>query len=318
MAGKQGAAEAIAETPLEPITLYFDLQDGFTADLEVISRVSLAWAAAIKEAAYMIDPLLEVRVEVSDATSGSFSLNGILRNLHITKDGETLTLRALAFVVVAWMSTHAMDYAFEKGADIVTGHEQDAFTPEQKRELREIVEKAMADKAGAQRVQQVYREAERDPAIKGMGATQKRGERPAYIVPRSEFRARSGRGGANVLEETINRRTTVEEVRVMLISPVLLPGTRRWRVQSSVGEFGVTIKDQDFLNQVLMGTTHLRMRGGIEMVVELETHEEFRNGVWETTDRNVLKVERLIEPPTQGDLPFAPTTKDDQSDDDGH
>ena len=66
---------------------------------------------------------------------------------------------------------------------------------------------------------------------------------------------------------------------------------------------------------MVAGTTSLRMRAGIEMEVELETHEEFRNGVWEIIDRNVLRVIQLIQPPTQGELlSFAPPD-DDQPDD---
>lgn len=318
--GKRMPPIVLAPAPaVEPVSLYFDLEPGFVADLEVVSRTALAWASAIREAAYIIDPSLEVRIEVASGTPGSFSLNAWLRDvakgLGITKEDEDLTLKAVALFVLIWMGGHALDYTFDRVADFVTGHTEGAFTDEQRSELTDIIHKAVQDKVASQRVQLVYREAERDPAIRGLGATQNAGERPAVIVPRSEFRVRAGQE-ADSHQETITRRHSVERVRVGLISPVLLPGTRRWRLRSSQGEFGATIKDQEFINRVLTGTTRIRMRAGIEMDVQLETTEEFRGGVWQVIERNVLHVDRLIEPPTQGDLGL-PAPQYDEPDDDG-
>jgi hypothetical protein len=299
----------------EPVSLYLDLEPGRVADMEVVARTALAFAKAVRDLAYVVDPSIELRIELSSGTPGSLSLNSILRNLK-NKDGEALTLKAIGSVILIWFSIHALDYTFEQVADLVTGkgHEEQRFSPEQKRELQEIVGKAVNDKVAAQHLQGVYREIERDPAIKGVGATRTPGERPAVIIPRSEFRARAGLGGGPV-EQTVNRRVNVEHIRVGLISPVLLPGNRRWKLRSGQGEFGAAIKDQDFIERVLTGTTAIRMKAGIEMDVELETTEEFKNGVWEVQERNVLRVDNLIEPPSQGDLGL-PAPEDHQPDDD--
>jgi len=298
----------MAETP---ISLYFDLEPGQVADLEVIARASLAFVAATQEAAYLIDPSLDLRVELSSGTEGSLSLNAILRNLR-DKKGESITLGAIALIVVSWLSHHAMDYAFEKGADLITGKEEHAkqFTAEQRKELQEIVGHALDRKVGHEQVQRFYREIERDPAIRGVGATTLHDVRPEQIVPRSEFARRAGQGVPSI--QTVNRRVTTERVRLILISPVLLPGNRRWKFRSTQGEFGAAIKDSEFTNRVLSGTTAVRMKAGIEMMVDLETIEEFRHGVWEVIERNVTHVDRLIEPPTQGDLLF-PSGDDQQS-----
>ncbi|MDB5695099.1 MAG: hypothetical protein JWN21_642, partial [Sphingomonas bacterium] len=47
-----------------PISLYIDLEEGELADLEIVSRAAIAWAEAIREAAFILDPTVEVRVEL--------------------------------------------------------------------------------------------------------------------------------------------------------------------------------------------------------------------------------------------------------------
>jgi hypothetical protein len=297
-----------------PISLYLQLEENKTADLEVIARASLAFASAIKEVAYIIDPRLEIRVELLSGTEGSLSLNSFLRNIS-KKPGEAITLGAIALIVLSWFGNHALDYAFEKSMDAVaeafhleTGEK---FSEAQKAELAAIVQKAEALRPAEPQVQRVYREIERDPTITGIGATSVAGERPDVILPRTEFRARAGQG--RPVEETLQRRVMAQQVRVGLISPVLIPGNRRWKLKGPQGEFGAVIKDQAFINSVLSGTTSVRMKTGIEMVVELETVEEFKNGVWEIVERDVTEVYDLIEPPQQSDLWLEPDNGDPDS-----
>lgn len=282
-----------------PITLYLDLEEGQVADLEVVARASLAFAAAIKDLAYVIDPSLDLRIELLSGTEGSLGLNNRLRSLK-QKAGETLTLAAIIGAVMGWFGEEVRHYGFEKLMAHITGEDHEGFNPEQRKELEEMLRKASEGKVSEQHVHRIYQELDRDPKIKGVGATQVRGEKPQVIVPKSEFAARAGRAAPR--EETINRRVRVEDVQVLLISPVLVPGNRRWKLKSAQGEFGATIKDAEFINRVLSGTTNVRMKSGIEMNIELETVEEFRHGVWEVIERDVLRVNGLIEPPSQGDL----------------
>ena len=64
-----------------PLSLYLDLEKGATADLEVVSRAALAWSAAIKDLAFILDPSIEIRVEIASGTPGSFSLNSLIRTV---------------------------------------------------------------------------------------------------------------------------------------------------------------------------------------------------------------------------------------------
>lgn len=296
-----------------PISLYFDLEEGGVADLEVVSRAALAFSAAVQEIAYLIDPSLDIRIELESGSRGSLSLNAILRNLK-NKKGESLTLGAVAAMILFWLGNHALDYGWERLMDAITGHDEGALSAEQTKQIGDIVTQAIDKRLGEAEVQRFYREVERDPVIKGVGGTPERGERPHVIVPRADFAERAGR--TEPREVTVSRRVRVDTVRVLLISPVLLPGNRRWKLRSAQGEFGAAIKDQEFIQRVLTGTTTVRMKAGIEMDVELETVEEFRHGVWEVIERNVTHVDNLIEPPGQLDLGLFESDDQKPGDDD--
>ena len=64
-----------------PISLYLDLVPGEKADLEVAARASLAFAEAIKAAAYFLEPGLQVKIELESGSEGNLSLNSILKRL---------------------------------------------------------------------------------------------------------------------------------------------------------------------------------------------------------------------------------------------
>jgi hypothetical protein len=45
---------------------------------------------------------------------------------------------------------------------------------------------------------------------------------------------------------------------------------------------------------------------GIQMVLDIETTEELRGGVWVITQTDVVRVVRLLPPPRQGSLILSP------------
>ena len=62
-----------------PISLYLDLAEGESANIEVVAKAALAWSAAVKELAYVIDPSMEVEIELISGTEGSLDLNACLK-----------------------------------------------------------------------------------------------------------------------------------------------------------------------------------------------------------------------------------------------
>jgi hypothetical protein len=298
-----------------PISLYLDLEDGQTADIEVVARTALAFSAAIKECAYILDPSLEVRVELASGTAGSLSLNSIIKSIKKAKD-EPVTLGAVALLMAiwiggqvgAWTVEQALDHMFNAG---VAEHHK--FSAEELKQIQETVQEALNGRIAERQVQQIYREVERDKVIKGIGIPREPGQRPEVIVPRSEFPARAG---MDALEVTSTHRTVPQRITVVLVSPMLVPGTRRWRFQAPWGEFGAPITDQEFTERVLTGTTAVPMVAGIQMDVELQTEERLRNGVWVPGRRWVTRIYAMRHPPVQGGLPFAEPQNDQSRQDD--
>ncbi|MET4722024.1 hypothetical protein ABIF63_006130 [Bradyrhizobium japonicum] len=296
-----------------PISLYLELEPKATADLEAVARATLSFAAAVKEVAYVLDPSLEVSLKFASGTEGSLSLNTILKTLK-EKTTDPATLTAIGLVVLSWFGTDIRQYLMTQSLDAAFKTEK-KLSPEEIQQITQAVMKAIEGKVAERNVQQVYRELEKDPAVKGVGATPEPGSKPATIVPRSEF----PRYTTPLEEESIvEKRTREEPERVTLISPVLLPGERRWRFSSHEGEFGAPIKDEMFLSDVLQGRHPIVMRTGIEMDVILQTKEDKENGVWVVKERNVLKVINTSPAPTQEELelPKAAIKPNDNQDED--
>lgn len=298
-----------------PLSLYFDLEKGRAADLEVVARAAIAWSEAIQELAFMVDPSAQVRVELASGTAGSLSLDAIIRfvadRLPDRKTVATIVLTSLFWTLeqgAAWTIGQVLDAM--KGADaapVVAG-----LSDKDKQDIAERVAKQLESRTAALQVQRVYREAERDPAIKGVGTTTQPGKRPEVVVPRAAFAERAGH--AQIREETITKRVVPQTVHVTLVRPVLVEDrTRRWRFSTSHGEFSANMKDQTFLRRLLNGSFGVLMVTGIQMVLDIETTEEFRGGVWVVTQTDVVRVVRLVPPPRQGVLPLAPTGEDEGS-----
>lgn len=275
-----------------PISLYLDLEEGQKADLEVVARASLAFAATIRQVAAILDPSIEVRIEFASGTPGSLSVNSLIRAVR-QMAGKRPRLTAIALGVLAFFVDKGGGYTF----DLVMDYLRSKDAPEAAKllsnaEMEEIaaaVVKVVEGDVAKEQRQEVYRELQRDPAIIGVGATLQPGTRPAVVVPRSEFVERAG--GVVSKVETIARRTSDQVMPVVLISPVLKPVPRSWKFQyGSLPEFGATMKDQDFLQAMVAGGIPVPLKAGIEMVIVLEIKEELEGEVWVVKERNVVKV----------------------------
>lgn len=305
----------------QPLSLYLDLEPGQVADLEVVASAALAWAAAIRETAYILDPSIEVRVELASGTAGSLSLNAILRSVRDTVTDKQ-TIRTIIITALVWAFQETASWTYGQILDALKGEDAApvaaGLSDEDKEDIARRVAKALEGKVATSEIQRMYRALERDPAIKGVGATTTPGKRPAIIVPRQSFPQKAGHGEVKI--ETVTKRTVPQTLHVTLIRVVLVEdGGRRWRFKTGQTEFSANMKDQEFLQRLLTGATPVPMVTGIEMDIELETTEELRGGVWVATQRDVTHVVRLRPPIRQTGLPFTPSDEDkgdDASDDD--
>jgi hypothetical protein len=63
----------------ESITLYLGLKPGEKADFEVVGLAAAAFAEAVKEIAYILEPGTEVRLEFESGLEGSLKLKALLK-----------------------------------------------------------------------------------------------------------------------------------------------------------------------------------------------------------------------------------------------
>jgi hypothetical protein len=276
-----------------PLKLYYKLQDGHTADAEVIARASLAFIAGVKELTYVIDPSARVSIGIQGYAPGSLWEDLLL----LIKKGEreyeeNPTRYGLALAALVWLLSPPLERIRENAWQPILEKYLPNASVEDVAEARRIIEIADGGKVALKQKQQFFREVGRDTGIIGVGANIDR-ENPAWIVPRSEF---SSYGGQTTNISSEIDRTTVGMVRVTILSPVLEVSNRRWKFETSHGEFGAVIKDKEFLEKIVEGRTKVRMRGGVELDVELETKERLTDGVWIITERNVLRVVDIQEP----------------------
>lgn len=310
------AAVALEGEASTPISLYVELAQERRGDLEVISRAALAWAETIREAAFLADPFLDVRVELISGTEGSLDLNSRIRKLAGSiKDtvSDRKKLKTVAIAVALFFAKDVFDWARGKAWDAAWDWVQaeysdlvQDFTDDDKKAAEDLATKVAASKVAQAKIRQVYLELKKDDGVTGVGVSFVPGKRPADVVPRSEFEARSG--APSVTEETIKRRTEQERYTLTLVSPALSDSDYKWKFQLGTNTIWAFMDDEAFKNRLKPGSNSApRMLTGILMVVDLETVQEFREGVWQTVEQRVKKVHRLDEPLQQSEWLDAPS-----------
>lgn len=276
-----------------PLRLYYQLAGGHTANAEVVARASLAFIAGVKELAYVLDPTMKVQVGIEGHAEGSLWENLLLLLARANEEYHTRPTRySFALAALVWILSPPFERARDNMWQPVIDKYLPAASKEDVAEAKRLIGIAESGKVAVREKQQFYREVGRDTGIIGVSANIER-ESPAWIVPRSDFAAYSGQ--APVVVSDLDR-TTVGEMRVIILSPVLEVSNRRWKFATAQGEFGAAIKDRPFLENIVAGLTRVRMRGGVELDVELETKERLIDGVWTITERNVLRVININEP----------------------
>ncbi len=287
----------------EAISLYLDLNQGQAADLEIVAKASLAFTAAIREIAHIVDPSIDIRLTLLTGTDGSLSLNSVIKGIKKYNKPSRAVMKGLAIAALCWFTNDIRQYGVSKILDMYfSSDEGESLTDLEKQQIEKIVAEALKNTGVNAHVSEVFRELERDQAVRGVGASRTHGERPESIVPRSEFQKRAGIHG--IVEETSTTRIRTADETVHLVSPVLLQSRRRWKFSFHEGEFGASIKDRRFLVKLLRGQISIPMIAGIEMDVKLETKEEKVGKVWVINSRNILRVYRVRQLPLQKELPL--------------
>lgn len=275
-----------------PISLYFDIEEGQSPDLEVIARASLAWNDLIKEIIAVVDPSAEVRVEFLSGTVGSRSINSVVKavwKVAVEHPWTSGPLAAIAGVFLLALPTHLADDTVDYVLEEVFGHQDDQLSDDDVTRVAKAVADMERNKCAVELRREIYRQAERDSTITGIGSTPKVGQKPKVIVPRSEFRQRSG--GGEITEQLIEQRTIWKrDYPVTIVRSYSRAEERRWRFEHDGAEFSATMRDPDFLAEIKGGHTGIEIGEGVEIRIDLRIKEELVDGLWNVKEQDVMKV----------------------------
>lgn len=273
----------------EPLVLYLDLEENSFIELETSYKIEKAFEAALKELLFIIDPSAELKICLVSVTEGSISFNTLLRIINQKNKDVNLDLKSIVYACMVWFALQTAAHTYDKILDYITSSPAHIeLTKEQKNYIANRVACIIEKRIAHQQVQLIYRAAHADKAIKAIGSTRTFGSRPNELVPRSEFPFRAG-----MTDEVVHgaSRTRHTEEIATLVSPVLLHDTnRKWRFRGEHGEYGASIKDEDFLNKAVNGALGMHMVEGIQFFVQMEIKEEFKDDVWQIKDRFIKKI----------------------------
>lgn len=169
----------------------------------------------------------------------------------------------------------------------------DGFSETQKRELEEIYDKAAGDQRVRAHRQEMFRIAQRDRTITGIGTGVPTGEgwKPKAIVPADQFPM--GDGLFDLQEEPAQEKTVPQTLDVILVTPRLENAPRSWtfRQEGIPGTFNAEMKDRRFLDALASSAVQERLRADIPMRVRLEIKMKLEDGEWKVARRGRSVVE---------------------------
>lgn len=271
--------------------LYFSLRPGESADLEVISRASIAWVEAIRAAVQLVEPESDIRVKVVDADEGSLLLNAIIEWIDEQIDAgadwvDSLPRSRRLMIIFAVFMVFTAGPAY----DTYFGDDEEVAQAA----IDATLERIKADPDFLKKKKRFYREIEKDPAITGVGIKNDVSEAPAIYIESKHF-AEAGGLWSDAQEDT-QERTTSTVVDVVLVKPALVGEARSWEFEApGIGKFNAIMQDGNVLRAMKDAGLPERLREGIPMKVRLEVREIASDGTWKIAPKGRV-IKRVLSP----------------------
>jgi hypothetical protein len=289
----------------QTLTLFFDLEEGAKVDLATAARAALAFDRAVRELAFFVDASLEIDLELDSGTAGSLKLNSIIKTIR-QGAGDPKTLKTVAISAATWFALNLADYTLQSALDAVFKREAPTLSDADREEIARDIVKMIHGEVGRREVEEIYRAAEQDPNITGLGVGLKRDRRPAIVVPRARFPDPSDLFGPSVVTQLGEDSKEIDELTLTLISPVLVRAHRRWKFHHRDQEFGATMMDDEFLDRVLAGREPIQLTAGIRMRVLMRTRIVEIPDKDPRIERRILRVLHISPGPRQLPFDFSP------------
>lgn len=313
-------------TQVAPFSIYIDLEEGRTADLETIARSSLELIAAVKEFAYFVDPRATVEIKISSGEEGSLWLKNLVKlvfDIDVDHEGKPVeikvnTMQAILIGIGIYLGGSIASHYTEMGLQTfdreVLGLQPDgqpvkepdkaAIVPLHEHvnvKTKETVLGAIHNGMGDTHIRRFYAEIKNDTAIKAVGLSYSHEDKPLKLIPRSKFDALS-RSPQTANRDGEKRKRVDQNVEVLLTQPRLTADKRAWRFQVGGVEFSARVTDEKFVTDLLSGKTKVPMVEGLYLLVDLAYEEQMKDGVWNILSRTITRVYNVRGVPQQTSL----------------
>ena len=267
------------------ISLQFDLAEGKTADLEIISAAAIAWVETLRAAAQSVEPGTDVKVELIDVDQGSAIFNVLGRWFDRAADAYDAAprrqklIRALAIFTIC------------TGVPTYQAYFGDSFDDEDRERMKRIETTVNASEAVETARRKFYRTVEREPSITAITLKNSPDGPPIVTIANDEFPQASGLFAME--SDEVPGRVTQTVLEVVLVKPALVHTPRAWTFKpDGLGEFDAVMRDARVLQAIQDRGFPSQMREGIRMTIRLEAREVMTEGQWKLVrgGRSVLRV----------------------------
>lgn len=279
-----------------PISLYFGVEEGRRADLEVIAKATIEWVELIRELASVVAPGVEFDIEFVESEEGSVWLSNLLK---AARDGDRKALAAITYAVLLFFAASPALHLQTDFGDAVLeklGHTHEVeLTEEDKADIANKVAEAIERTAVEDRRRNLIRQVERDKDIDSVGVGYMPDPKgPMASIGREHFPAIGAK--AQQSRVTIIRDTqTQQNVRVKIIRANLEEGEAkpRWRFAEGDTKWSADIEDEEFIYALNAERTGLPLAVGQTLIVDVAIDRKMVEGAWQEDNRRIV---RVIEP----------------------
>ena len=301
----------------QPVTIYFDLEPNARPTIGAIGRAMVEFEKMAGEAIYLIEPGVEFSLVYETSGDGSLKIFTKLKGV-VTRE----QLKTLAIVVTTVLFNNAVGHFQGKGMDEIIkalSDQNSTLTDADVARIADAVARVERSETVKAPRRDFYKAVEHDQAITGIAAVPNDSdERPTVIVPREEFQQRATRYTPIESDVASEPRVVPERLEVVLVQPPLIDSNRQWKLFANGYEFGARMLDENFKQQILDGSTDLRLAGGVILDITLEITQVNEGGLWHNKSYAVSEVHSWRQNPQQAELLLSHRSDDDnQNDQDG-
>jgi hypothetical protein len=285
----------------DQLVLNLDVAPDQTADAEVVGQALLAWVAASRAAAEVLDPLIQLKIGLIGVEPGSVRLRAVFRYIEdhiigppadflgefprIKRFAEQLVIGTVIGIPVGLVVVIGEHHMYPEAAKHASAQVQEQFQEGQKK----VGESPKVQKE----VRRFYRAVERDKAVTGVSVRDGDTLKPLIEVPKTEFPERSGLWEMQEQDPPTREQSAIWDVVVTY--PALFSKPKPWWFIRDGLPFSATMTDEQFLRAIAEGTLPLHIQEGVEMRVKVEWTERLEGQTWEPINRT-RKITKVISP----------------------